>query len=229
MQNCEPVLAEVTLLAGPERYYPCVFRVHGGLDYLRGNTLPHFSLTYVSHRVGRPLLDCSCGAGHEEILRHFPQFADLAGMHLSDIYGVPMHAEASGWYMLAGALGGQGEQYHYGNAKQSFPLPANRIPADKPWLSTEYRHPTAEECLSAFARHCRIGVTEARQLADEVRALPFERRRPRWGAECEQMRPRWRREALTCVQKHGLRLFGDPWAAEIPSDFRAAGLRRFEG
>lgn len=229
MPHREPVLAEVTLPAGPECHYPRVFRAVGGLHYLRGNTLPYFSLTCESHRVGHPDKDYFGGAGHEEILRYFPQFASLAALHLSDLNGVPMHAEANGWYYLAGALRGQGEQYHYGNSKQNFPLPADRIPADKPWQSTEYRYPTAGECLATFASHCRIDTAEAQQLADEARALPVGHNRAHWATACERMRPRWRREALACVVQYALHLYGDSWAGEIPADFQAAGLRRFEG
>jgi hypothetical protein len=52
------------------------------------------------------------GCIHEELLKAFPQLAPLVALRLSDLDGVPMHAEANGFYWLAGNLGGLGEQHH---------------------------------------------------------------------------------------------------------------------
>lgn len=78
---------------------PMVFRVEGGLHKIGGQT-PYFTLTYTAHRRGFSNQRYSGGAGHAEILKHFPQFADLAALHLSDVDGVPMHAIANGWYFI---------------------------------------------------------------------------------------------------------------------------------
>lgn len=203
------------------------FRVEGGLHYIRGNSAPYFSLTYWAHRAGFPNQRECGGAGHDVILRYFPQFADLAALHLSDIDGVPMHGEANGWYNLAGALGGMGERYHVGNSERHFPIPPD--PATPSWRNTEYRHPTEPECLQIFADHCRIGIEEARAIAavvalqlgpaQESHSAPphspadYARARACWRDYFEAMRPRFKREADACIAHHGLKVYGDPWCA----------------
>lgn len=161
MRNKEPILAS--------REYrdrvPMIQFVYGGLEYIKGNNKPYFTLTCWNHRKGFPNQCQSGGCDHESILKHWPRFADLAALHLSDIDGVPMHAEANGWYDLAGFLGG-----------------------------TEYRRPTREECLAIFAKHCRVDIEQARHIAAVVAAAPDPRKRwaeyveemkPRWKAEAE--------------------------------------------
>ncbi len=80
--------------------------VAGGLHKLGGNQYPYFSLTgeiwHVSKRTKKRIgRDCeSCGMLHNEILKHFPEFADLAALHLSDNEGAPMHALENGWYWM---------------------------------------------------------------------------------------------------------------------------------
>lgn len=174
----DPVLARTTLPASREegRRYPHTFIVSGGLHYIKGNSQPHFSLTCTEHRQGFPNQEESGGCGTDRILHLFPEFADMAALHLSDLDGVPMHAESIGWYNLAGALGGFGEKHHGGNSKQNFPLPAARIDPAKPWQTTEYRLPTCEECLQSFARHCRITLEDAKQIRGEVDPLNWRQR-----------------------------------------------------
>ena len=57
--------------------------VYGGLHFITGNSAPYFSLTSETRS--------SSGCNHETILQHYPEFADLAALHLSDIDGVPSH------------------------------------------------------------------------------------------------------------------------------------------
>lgn len=176
------------------------FDVQGGLHYITGNAAPYFSLTYWEHRKGHPGQCEGGGAGHEKILRYYPELADLAALHLSDIDGVPTHAEANGWYWLAGALGGLNEKYHGGNNGQN--LDGARL-------------------LEIFAEHCRISLTEAMDIARRVRAavvrassgyiMDAAPARAVWAAECEAMRPRWKLEAEACIKKHDLKIYGDPW------------------
>ena len=176
--------------------------VHFGLHYIRSNHAPYFSLTIKSgKRNGR---DEFGGADHETILRELPELADLAALHLSDIDGVPLHAEANGWYQLAGACGGFSEKYHAGNAES-------------------YGRP--KDPLGVFAAHCRITRDEARAIAAEVVAYDVEQRegvqwkdrvsgaqgRKRWAAICESFRPRWKAEADAAIAKYGLTVYGDPW------------------
>lgn len=163
------------------------FTVYGGLNYIRGNSSPYFSLTLWGRDHG-----CEFGgASHDTILEHFPQFADLAAMHLSDIDGQPMHAETNGWYWLAGALGGAGEQFHGGNS-----------------------HPTKseDECLKVFADHCRVTLEQAETIKRTVQAYwNYPDMRKAWGKMCTDMRPRWKAEALACITHHNLQVYGDEW------------------
>lgn len=213
-----PILAAKTLSPCGGYRVPRTMRVEGGLHYIRGNRLPYFSLTYTAHRKGFPNQCGSGGAGHELILRHFPRFADLAALHLSDIDGAPSHGIANGWYYLAGFFGGMGEQYHAGNSKYHFPIAP---PTDKPWCNTEYRQPTQSECLGFFAKHLRLSageaeafITELRVPKDNLQAVYAEPIKAELQKLVEHLRPRWKQEADACIANHKLVVFGDPWPAE---------------
>lgn len=71
----------------------------GGLHYIKGNTSPYFSLTGEERENGRVV---SCGCMHEPLLDKWPELADLAALHLSDLNGVPMYAVENGWYFYGG-------------------------------------------------------------------------------------------------------------------------------
>lgn len=60
-----------------------------------GNQKPYFSLTGRVVENGRESVS---GAIHDEILKAFPQLADIAALHLSDIDGKPMHSFENGKY-----------------------------------------------------------------------------------------------------------------------------------
>ena len=60
-----------------------------------GNQKPYFSLTGRIVEKGRESVS---GAIHDEILKAFPQLADIAALHLSDIDGKPMHSFENGKY-----------------------------------------------------------------------------------------------------------------------------------
>jgi hypothetical protein len=201
--NKDPVLA---VYVGPgAKRERMTFRVEGGLHYMRGNSAPYFSLTASGFDHGSEFGGCC----HDVILKHYPKFADLAALHLSDIDGVPMHAEANGWYDLAGYFGGAGERYHVGNSKRHFPIEA---PADKPWMNTEYREPTQDECLQIWAEHCRIDIDTARRAAAEIAVKwNWPDMRKAHAAFIEAQKPRWKAEADACIAKHNLVVYGDPW------------------
>ena len=95
--------------------------------------------------------DClACGCMHEETAKYWPAIAPLIPLHLSDIQtGEPMHAEANGWYWLAGAAGGLGERYHRSNAGDHI----------------------AEQCFVVLASHLRISEEAARSLVEVVSSL----------------------------------------------------------
>src|SRR5688500_17854843 len=40
----------------------------------------------------------ACGQITEEIERAFPELRPIMALHLSDLSGTPLHAEANGWY-----------------------------------------------------------------------------------------------------------------------------------
>ncbi len=179
--------------------------VHFGLNYLRGNSQPYFSLTCDGRTVrnGR-LAEEFGGADHDLILRELPELADLAALHLAGIDGAPLHAEANGWYQLAGACGGFNERYHAGNAET-------------------YGRP--RDPLGSFAKHCRVTREEAAAIAKDVVEYDVAARegvawkdrvsgvegRKRWREICASFAPRWKREADAAIEKYGLTVFGDHW------------------
>ena len=74
-----------------------------------GNQKPHFSLTGRIVEKGR---DARGGAIHDEILAAFPQLADIAALHLSDIDGVPMHSFENGKYWAGFTKWEEGNSKH---------------------------------------------------------------------------------------------------------------------
>jgi hypothetical protein len=214
-----------------------VLIAYGGLHYIRGNKAPYFSLTGEVAIPGRR--DCEeCGCIHERLLEAWPELADLAALHLSDIDGSPSHGSANGWYAMAGALGGAGERYHAGN-QESY----GRIDT------------SPEGCLKRFAEHARIDLEEARALRDllqpHVNEANAERASRQAAVEAEYGAPlkalrewsdlaryysepaagdrtaravfdvwfakqaeRFKAEADACIAKHGLVVYGDAWKPE---------------
>jgi hypothetical protein len=170
--------------------------VKGGLHMIDGNSAPYFSLTSSVDRKARNgrWVEDSGGANHEEIVKHFPRFADLAALHLSDIDGVPMHAVSNGFYWLAGYFGEpwvreHGQRFHGGNSQSG----------DR----------TSAECLKVFADHMRYDEHDARFTAEVVRDALDPKETFRF--ICEAEKPRWKREADACIETHGLKVYGAPW------------------
>ena len=71
-----------------------------------GEQRPYFTITFDDS-------EGSGGAGHEQILEHFPEFADIVAMHLSDEEGTPLHAVENGWYWLKQANAGEAKAFEY--------------------------------------------------------------------------------------------------------------------
>jgi hypothetical protein len=215
----DPILASTQYVHKGTRYR---LTVTGGLQYLRGNSAPYFSITVDQDRQehGRWAEDCG-GCCHDLIEARFPeQFSDLIALHLSDIDGAPMHAEANGWYHLAAACGGLGEKYHAGNSKRQMWKGDQDAVGEREFDG--YREPTPDECLQTFADHCRISYSMAVALRDDC--LRESRRdtpqgiyhvpavaREVWREACAGMRARWKAEADACVARLNLRVYGDPW------------------
>lgn len=77
--------------------------VEGGLNYIKGNRKPYFSITatrYIKKGNNRFYED-ACGCLHDDISKVFNgRFDDLIAMHLADMDGQPMHAYENGAYWL---------------------------------------------------------------------------------------------------------------------------------
>lgn len=176
--------------------------VHFGLHYIRGNSSPYFTLTIGEGRINGER-DSFGGADHETIVRELPELADLAALHLSHIDGIPLHAEANGWYQLAGAAGGFNERYHGGQEQYG----------KKP------------DPLGVLASHARITRADAEALVQDVveydvavrNTVAWKDRvsgvagRERWRQIVESFKPRWKAEADAAIEKYALNVFGDPW------------------
>lgn len=204
----DPILRATYTDNGTRQVYAC-----GGLHYLRGNSAPYFSLTIESYRiVEKRREEDTFGQAHEELVALWPELAPLAALHLSDWYGVPMHAEANGWYQLAGYGGGLGERYHAGNATHYGP--------------EETPEETRARCLRQWAEHVRLPIEEAKAVAYRIltngaaaaRATGYETEpgvtfalravgretRKLHAAWIETQRPRWQREADECMRALGI-------------------------
>lgn len=131
------------------------FTVTAQAELIGGNLHPHFSVT-AEYRNGG-------GCMHDDILLAWPEVAPIVALHLSNSDdGEPMHAEADGWYNMAGALGGAGAQFHAGNSERQIYKADGSFDA--------YRKPTPDECLKFLAEHLRISLDEAEALRTKVAA-----------------------------------------------------------
>jgi len=135
----------------------------------------------------------SCGCIHDEILESRPDLKFLINLHLSDLDGVPMHAEENGFYWLAKAAG----------------IEMLYEPEQSP-----------EICLKQFCDHCRIDELVAKIIIDRVKEKflygknlvatselvsacteqsrhksGVEVARKEWFKICKGMHPRWKSEA----------------------------------
>lgn len=157
-----------------------------GLCYIKGNELPYFSVT----ASGKPKKGGGGefgGCCHELVLDVAPDLAPLIDLHLSDINGAPMHADANGWYWMAGHLGGLGQTYHGCNG-------------DRPKSS--------DEALEIFAKHARVSTNEARGLAvfllDTLNLDGPHAARQAFSIWIAAQRPRWKAEAEKAIADFGL-------------------------
>jgi len=172
-------------------------RVDACLHYIRGNHAPYFSVTADVYIPGRRDIE-ACGCLHDDILKFWPKLAPVIALHLSDDKGVPMHAEANGWYQLAGYYQ-TGGRYHAGNSQGNYPrLDGSVGPYGQ---TTEYRCPTPDECLQHFADHVRIPLDAARELAPYWRCPDDWHASRRWfGTWLAAQAPRFQAEADAAVE-----------------------------
>lgn len=130
--------------------------------HLQGNKHPHFSVTCDVKEPRRRHISAG-GCMHEDAVKIWPAIRPIIALHLANADdGEPMHAEANGWYWMAGALGGAGERYHGGNSERQH------------WKNGEFagfRLSTPDECLEVFAELMRISLDEAQALREKLRPL----------------------------------------------------------
>ncbi len=175
--------------------------VKATLSYLKGNSAPYFSLTAdldEQAKNGR-WREVAGGCMHDEIAKRAPKFAPLIPLHLSDIYGVPMHAAGNANYMANGGcwIGSQ-------------------------WLPLEasYRtRATDEQCRERLARHLRINGDEAAMLWREWAGYRGSPSGYKQGVAAmveivEANKPRWLREAQEAIRAFDLRVVGNLTEAE---------------
>lgn len=105
----------------------------------------YFSVTATHDRAG--------GCMHAEVIQAAPELSTLVALHLSDATtGVPMHAEANGWYWVAGALGGLGQRFHGAN-------------------ESDRTTRTTDECARILADHVRADDLTVRAILGNVKSM----------------------------------------------------------
>ena len=227
MKN-DPVLAKKTYTEDGETYS---LTVNGGLNYLKANRSPYFSITasqYRKNKNGRWVDDCfgygrwvdDCfGCCHDLIEKQFPnKFTDLIALHLSDMDGAPMHAAENAWYHAGGC--GHNELTEAGLKRDQLErvcgdniLAVNaamrELGLEKAALVKWVRYENTGK-PEALANHLRINLQEATEICDGVIAGTYTKEK--LTAYVEALRPRWKREAEQCIEQHGLVVYGDTWA-----------------
>lgn len=153
MKTTETVLASATRIFTAPRGYNGSLYVTAKAYRLGGNPHPHFSVTgEIATPKEKARGDAQCaGCIHDEILQKWPAIKPVVAMHLANADdGEPMHGESNGFYWLAGALGGLGEQYHGGSGDFG---------------------KSPDECLRIFADHIRVSLEEAQSIARSVQEV----------------------------------------------------------
>lgn len=159
-----------------------------GLRFIKGNKRPYFSVTVtgkLKNERGRG--SDFGGCCHDLVAKVAPDLQPLIALHLADSEGTPTHAEANGWYWLAGHLVGLQQEFHGCNG--SFPK-------------------SPDEALQIFADHVRVELNAARGLAVAVQSIVeaqgVKTARAFFGEWIEAQRPRWRAEAEQAIAQFNL-------------------------
>jgi hypothetical protein len=126
-----------------------------------GNDYPYYSITgsveLRDKRYRDPII--SCGAIHDTILEYYPQLAPLVDIHLAEVDGKPMHAEANA-------------RYWSGLSKYTDGRPMSPRGYD---LEIELDDKGLEWSPIMLARHLRVSEALARDIrAELVKGLPWE-------------------------------------------------------
>lgn len=133
----------------------------------------YFSITGDIYEKDKPMTDryflCG-GCIHDEILSICPELKQFTDLHLSKLDGVPMHAEANGWYWLAKAAG----------------------------IPQKYEPEQSElDCFAFFMNHARMSGPEALELVKKVKTA--QNPREVWQKQVDGLRPRWQDEATKAI------------------------------
>ncbi len=150
----------------------------------------HFSITADGCR--------RCGCLHDEILKYRPDLKPLVDIHLSDLDGVPMHAEANGWYWLAKVA----------EIPQRWE-PDQDIPTCTKYFREHVRINDAQ-CLDIIAQikeayhNGRDSVSTSEIVSprceEERHKVGAAKAKELWGKIMEEMRPRWKQEAQAALK-----------------------------
>jgi len=141
-----------------------------------GNQKPYFSLTGRIVEGGRESVS---GAIHKEILAAFPELADIAALHLSDIDGIPMHSFENGRYWAGFTKWEQG---------------SSRILADHWRIAQNDAAELLHDSLMAKLWQDGDENTTPTDLLKEFH---------------DRQIPRWKQEADAAIKKHKLTLVAD--------------------
>lgn len=144
-----------------------------------GNQKPYFSLTGRVVENGRESVS---GAIHDEILKAFPQLADIAALHLSDIDGKPMHSFENGKYW-AGFT-----KYENGNAENL----ANLLRIGKQRSQDLMYETLVDKCNE-------IKADTNEDVLPETLLKEFH----------DRQIPRWKQEADAVIRKYNLEIVAD--------------------
>lgn len=144
-----------------------------------GNQKPYFSLTGRIVEKGRESVS---GAIHSEILAAFPELADIAALHLSDIDGLPMHSFENG-------------KYWAGFTKWE---DANSRNLSELWRISQ--DDAADLLYDALNAQCQnIEAETGDIILGETLLKEFH----------DKQLPRWKQEADAAIKKHALELVAD--------------------
>jgi len=102
---------------------------------------PYFSITAdLKYKGG----GSCCGCMHKDVLKVAPEFKPFVDLHLSNLDGIPMHAEENGFYWLAKAAG----------------------------IPQEYGPDQDEEtCFTYLYEHLRTGYDETKLIVEATKAI----------------------------------------------------------
>ena len=161
-----------------------------------GDQESYFSVTGAIYEGQRREPD-SAGCIHEQILTVWPQLAPLVELHLSTADGVPMHAEANGWFWLNVEPKRTNERLFGYKAPDNWMWrwTSPRAEYDGNDDAFETDSLGSEWAIGYVASTLRISRDEARQIREWLMAVGPIRAKVDFHAWIEAQRSRWKQEA----------------------------------